>query len=501
MNMIISTAIITLCAISAQGQDYDTLLIPYRKGELWGYCRPDKKLVIAPQFKEASMFEGPITSVKCDSEYCVINKKGVVLYKRNSYTGVVNKGRHYVTHKNSYNAQLHDEYGKAVTKVYNGIESYNQYGYAVVTSGYVKKGLIDKEYKEILPAMYGSVEFVTDKIVQVYEDKKGYGLIELATGKIIAEGYGKIYAPREGLMMVEKGGLYGFMNMEGKEIIALKYDKEIPDEEQPNVRYNESTYENYRYDGYYEGLAVVRKDGKAGYIDKQGKVAIPFEYERAYGFERGRAWVKSGGRWGIIDRKGKYVFAPKCTEPAMLSAKELSALDGYSEGLIAVRTDTTYGYIDTNGTMVIAPKYTRAFPFYGGMAAVYMGELMGFIDRTGTFVIPPKYKWVEGAGIYNAQPFEYGVGVALLPCDEWQLIDKKGHPLLPMKFSADNNIWFENGRASATAYGKQYIIDTAGKIVHTFNKAGYTTQYTKDIYYSYAEKCFVNIRTKVRYCE
>lgn len=487
--------------LGTHGQNYDTQLIPYRKGELWGYCRPDKQLIITPQFREASMFEGPITHVKCDSEYCVINKKGEILHKSNSYTGVVNKGKNYVTHKNSYTAQLYDEYGKAVTKEYNGIEGFNKYGYAVVTSGYVKKGLINRDYKEVLPAMYGSVTFVTDKIVQLYEDKKGYCLIELPTGKKIAEGYSRIYAPSEGAMMVEKGGHYGFINMAGQEIIGLLYDKEIPDEEQPGVSYNESTYENYRYDGYYEGLAVVRKEGKAGYINKEGKVVIPFEYERAYGFEQGRAWVKSGGKWGIINRKGKYVYAPKCTEPAGLSAKELSALDGYHEGLIAVRTDSMYGYIDTNGSMVIPPRFTRAHPFYDGIAAVYEGEMMGFIDRRGTFVIPPKYKWAEGAGIYHSQPFEQGMGVVLLPSDEWQLIDKKGNALLPMKLSVDQNIWFENGRTSVSANGKQYIVDTTGKILYTFEKGGFTTQYTKDIYYDYTDKCFINISKHIKYCE
>ncbi|MBR4539105.1 MAG: WG repeat-containing protein [Clostridia bacterium] len=57
-----------------------------------------------------------------------------------------------------------------------------------------------------------------------------------------------------------------------------------------------------------EGLQLVMKDGKWGYIDETGAIALPLIYDRAYSFENGLAWVKIGNRCGYIDHEGREVF-------------------------------------------------------------------------------------------------------------------------------------------------------------------------------------------------
>jgi len=44
-------------------------LIPYRSGELWGYCTPDKKIVIEPQFEFASWFYEGLARVANHCDY------------------------------------------------------------------------------------------------------------------------------------------------------------------------------------------------------------------------------------------------------------------------------------------------------------------------------------------------------------------------------------------------------------------------------------------------
>ncbi len=45
-------------------------LIPYRSGELWGYCTPDKKIVIAPKYEHAEWFSDGLAAVAygCDED-------------------------------------------------------------------------------------------------------------------------------------------------------------------------------------------------------------------------------------------------------------------------------------------------------------------------------------------------------------------------------------------------------------------------------------------------
>lgn len=52
---------------------------------------------------------------------------------------------------------------------------------------------------------------------------------------------------------------------------------------------------------FYENYAAVKKDGKAGFIDIDGKELFPFEFEETRSFDQGRAWVKVDGKWGVIE--------------------------------------------------------------------------------------------------------------------------------------------------------------------------------------------------------
>ena len=56
------------------------------------------------------------------------------------------------------------------------------------------------------------------------------------------------------------------------------------------------------------GLAHVAKNGKHGYVNEQGKVMIPLQYDEAYAFSESRAGVKLGDKWGFIDQTSKEVI-------------------------------------------------------------------------------------------------------------------------------------------------------------------------------------------------
>lgn len=80
---------------------------------------------------------------------------------------------------------------------------------------------------------------------------------------------------------------YGFMDVNGKIVIAQQFDFVQP---------------------FSDGLAVAAIDGKYGFIDKTGKAVIPMEYDYAYPFTGGYAGVCKDGKWGCIDKEGKVVL-------------------------------------------------------------------------------------------------------------------------------------------------------------------------------------------------
>ena len=59
--------------------------------------------------------------------------------------------------------------------------------------------------------------------------------------------------------------------------------------------------------GFQNGLAIVEKHGKYGYIDTTGKLAIPCQYDKAWYFHNGMAIITKDGKYGFIDTTGKEV--------------------------------------------------------------------------------------------------------------------------------------------------------------------------------------------------
>ena len=58
---------------------------------------------------------------------------------------------------------------------------------------------------------------------------------------------------------------------------------------------------------FREGLAVVKKNNKWGYVDNTGTIKIPLIYNKAYGFINGVAWVVQNGKNRYINKKGTCV--------------------------------------------------------------------------------------------------------------------------------------------------------------------------------------------------
>ncbi|NLJ73159.1 MAG: hypothetical protein GX333_09130 [Syntrophomonadaceae bacterium] len=272
--------------------------------------------------------------------------------------------------------------------------------------------------------------------------------------------YDRVESFSEGLAVVRLNGKYGYIDKTGKEVIPLKY----------NLVYS-----------FSEGLALVRLNGKYGYIDKTGKEVIPLKYDSADSFSEGLALVILNGKEDYIDKNGKeviplkYAWANSFSEGLALvslngkysyidkTGKEVIPLkyddaNSFSEGLARVRLNIKYGYIDKNGKEVIPLEYGDAYSFSEGLALVRLNGKCGYIDKNGKEVIPFKYdmaySFSEGlAAVYLNGKYGYKYGY----------IDKTGKEVIPFKY--DDAYWFSEGFAPVNLNNKWGYIDKNGKEV------------------------------------
>ncbi len=250
----------------------------------------------------------------------------------------------------------------------------------------------------------------------------------------------------EGLASVQfrdKDGLWGYINTKGEIVIPFKYFEANDFKDGLAVvqsyTYEEGQEEVSRYfidkngdkasKGYYnmsnfhDGYAhvnLVDSGGSGFFIDRDGKEIR--EYDDVHGFYDGYAVVEKDGKCGLIDSslheviecrynrvisnygtKGFIKIAKDATnggdrKVGLMNIKEevvidflYESLSNISEGLIAAELDGKWGYINLQGKTVIPFQFERVWDFSEGFAVVSVeGKGRGIIDRKGNYFISPQ---------------------------------------------------------------------------------------------------------------
>lgn len=203
---------------------------------------------------------------------------------------------------------------------------------------------------------------------------------------------------REDLIEVRKGTLRGFYDRTGRVVIPVSYEsrsawtedavavqakkKEIAFWKKDGTQLSEAVYSEAS--DFHDGAAVVKEDGKYGYLRIDG-TKLPAVHGAARYFKDGLAPVKDK-KWGVIDETGEYVVPPTYDDAGPC----------YSDGLLAVKKNDKWGFIDTKGEVAVPLIYRAVHPlFEDGMTAVQDEEkLWGFLNNKGEVTAEPVFREV-----------------------------------------------------------------------------------------------------------
>jgi len=364
----------------------------------WAYIDRKGKRINSLHFDEATNFQEGFAVVKKTGKYGMIDKQGhfvlpleypdlkrmsnglaafleIPMFGDSAY-GFVNKEGKVVI-KPQYNATSpFAPNGLAgVCKNYGGKCGYiDKNGYEVIKFEYnnvgrfkgdlaeVTKGnrtfFIDRTGKEVTPPRKFTIKPNDYKEgLAVTEDKETgkFGYKDKKGNVVIDHLYDEAYAFNNGLAAVKDNGKFGAVNKKGEVVIPLKYE-------------SVSTLRH--------GLVPVQYQGKWYYFDVMGYAkGFSMAYDRAFPLSDGMGLVCRDNRWGYVDSTAREVIPLQYTRAAK-----------FEQGLapVFVGSKLKYGYIDRQNNIVIAPKYDEAKPFTKeGKAEVTIGSKTFWIDRTG----------------------------------------------------------------------------------------------------------------------
>ena len=329
-------------SFTVRGKFYSLLDGVLGSGE-WGYVNRAGKVVITPKYSFAGPFsEGLAAVCSDDAKWGYIDTKGRV----------------------------------KVPLRYNSAGSFSE-GLATVRVHH-KWGYIDRNGREVIPIRlkYNCGSFSDGRVLVIEGGKWGY--LDTRGERVIPAIYDDAFPFTQGLAAVLKSGKWGYINRKGGYVISPRFN---------------------RAQAFREGLAAVSLDGQLwGYVDRKGNTVIKPAFEKApwNWFSDGRALMKRQGRFGFIDTQGKVVIEPKYV-----------GASPFREGLAHVREAREdpkegYGFIDTKGKTVLEPACDwEDSALHEGLLAVRIGDDVrtarwGFMDRSGHMAIPAKFGWARG---------------------------------------------------------------------------------------------------------
>ena len=232
--------------------------------------------------------------------------------------------------------------------------------------------------------------------------------------------------------------------------------------------------------GFYDGTAPACGEGrKWGYIDTEGSVVIPFQFDDAGFMRDGLAGASLGRHWGGINSSGEWLFEPTHRYVAY-----------FSDHLLRFMDDLKWGLIDTLGNIVVPATYQRLNDHEHGFARTTLGNRWGIITAEGETVIEPTFMdafitpsaglWLRdgelGWGVADADGewmipprFEHIVRSPEAPIivrdgDEWGLVSDGGRIVLEPRMAFIKG--FTEGVAAFTPDGHAWgFLDTTGTVV------------------------------------
>lgn len=224
-----------------------------KKGK-YGYTNKAGKFVVKAEFDNAADFQEGLAKVGKGGKYGYVNEAGKLVIPV------------------QYKSATDFSYGMAAVKDQNGNAFF-----------------IDKQGKKVANKNYKDVRPYYNGLAAVANDKRQYGYIDTTGKEVIAPQFDVVnnFSGRYAVVAKKENGKlkYGYVKKDGTLLSGLEYDEA----------------KDFQF-----GIARVKKDGKYGLIDYNGKLVTLCVYDYITDFNKeGYATARRGGMDVLLNRDGE----------------------------------------------------------------------------------------------------------------------------------------------------------------------------------------------------
>ena len=329
---IVATSILSSCG-SGGDSISEVNLIPVKSGKEFQYIDKEGKIIINPQFKNATVFREGLALVETSGD-------------EPKFGFIIEDGKYAINPQYKEATVFSDGLAWVVAE--------NAAPAAIDNKGEVKFTLQDAERVKLFKDGFAAFSMVNE------EGEEKWGFVD-NTGKVVINPQFKSVSNfSDGLCGVRNDdGKWGFINKEGTITI------------------------NYQFDGaqdFKNSKCIVTSSNKDGVINKEGRYIINPQFSNMK-IDGDIFLVNQDGKWGWCDADGKLIINPQFSEAYPFNGNKITS----------VQSGKSYGYIDKEGKILINPQFDAAMPFNGKLALVVSAGKIGFIDKDGKYVINPQF--------------------------------------------------------------------------------------------------------------
>lgn len=261
--------------------------------------------------------------VEKSKKYGVVNLEGKLIvpvqYKQIDITGI------YLYAQNEQGTTVYNNNGTE-TKVDANIAILNtsndKYRIRINNENGTKYGVINREGKQLIEEKYSYIEYLYDNYFIISNENRKLGIIDDKENI-------KVEPNHDSLQKIKDTDLIQAILPDNKTIQIYTRTMEkvcemtnaiIEVEENYIKIYNESETKYLDKEGkelkntevYANNkIFVAVKDNQYGFVDKEGKVVVNYQYDKAYEFNQyGFASVRKDNKWGVINEQGQEIVAP-----------------------------------------------------------------------------------------------------------------------------------------------------------------------------------------------